>query len=200
MGPREGRAYPVRVSVRWAKSPVNTPWWVGPLMAGSALVAIVGGVCAGQRLDGDRRTCWEPRVTVRGTVGLADTPMIASDLRFRRSEALFDGWRVMDSNQHRTTPTVLQGVLQTGPDQGGYRDGDGPARKYAADGWTWSWMAAESWTRGPPERGCSAQFRGSGYAKRGRGRSSRDGEVPRNGSLSGRRRTTPKSNPRGGRS
>jgi hypothetical protein len=39
--------------------------------------------------------------TVCGTVGLVYTPMITSDLRFRRSEALYTVWRVMDSNQRR---------------------------------------------------------------------------------------------------
>ena len=34
-------------------------------------------------------------------------------MRFRSSEAVFEWWRVMDSNQRRTTPTVLQGCTTT---------------------------------------------------------------------------------------
>jgi hypothetical protein len=35
-------------------------------------------------------------------------PRTASELRIRSSEAVYYWWQVMDSNQRRTTPTVLQ--------------------------------------------------------------------------------------------
>src|SRR5262249_49115431 len=65
---------------------------------------------------------------------------------FRRSEVHFKVWRVLGSNQRRTTPTVLQNGHQTTLQLRQHPDTPRPDRLFARAAESWLSTAGHSWT------------------------------------------------------
>jgi hypothetical protein len=79
----------------------------------AGLRAVIKHLCRSQACADPQRSCARG-LRNRGALGYPHNPLTWANAQVR---GLLIMWRVMDSNQRRTTPTVLQGGPQNGSEQ-----------------------------------------------------------------------------------